>query len=61
MTSNNVNSFGSLRELYDNICESLVNILDDENDTTLKKIALTNIFGHFSKIKFTVQELTKFL
>ncbi|KRW98290.1 hypothetical protein PPERSA_01728 [Pseudocohnilembus persalinus] len=61
VTSKNINEYSNLRELFDDICMELQNTLQDENDTKLRRILITNLFGHFSKLKFKQSELTKFL
>ncbi|KAL4454197.1 hypothetical protein ABPG74_012154 [Tetrahymena malaccensis] len=61
LLSKDINQFGNLKELLDDVCNSLQNSFASENDTKLKKICITNLFGNFSKIKYTDQELIKFL
>jgi hypothetical protein len=71
----NINRFANLKELFENIFQSiennlkyfflmidyLFNFLRNPNDTTLRKIVIHNLFSKLCQIKYTNFELFKFL
>lgn len=61
ITLKNVNSFTGLKALLDDLVESVQNSLASENDIQLKRVCITNLFGNFSKMKWTPHELAKFV
>ena len=75
VTINYANEFGSLKELFEHIFQSIENNLKynvlhfvffiffmrNPNDTALRKIIIHNLFSKFCKIKYTNQELFQFV
>lgn len=62
MISKNLNEFGTLRSLFDDLCATLQSCCTSEQDISLKKICITNLFGNFSKVNRQKQsDIVKFV